>query len=711
MRRYDIILIVISLVLGVLYWLIDALVDVFYFHQGAIAAQLFAPLLHEALMRSLTMLLLVLFSLSVMATARRRRQTASALAVASLRAEDEKARAAGILDAIGDGVSIQGMDYRVLYQNHVHRKLMGDHVGRYCYEAYEKSDSTCSGCPTELAYRDGGVHTVERTAQWGRGARSVEITASPLRDAAGNIIAGVEIVRDITVRKETERALRETAEKFRTIFDESKDVFYISTVEGKFLDINPAGVELFGYSSKEELLSIDIGRDLYAIPQDRKQFIDVVDRTSYSKDYEVQMKRKNGEKLWVIITSTAIRDPRGKVVAFRGIIRDVTAHKKLEQQLLHSHKMEAIGLLAGGIAHDFNNILTAIIGYTNLLLKQVKDNNVLRGHAEQVLEASERAARLTKSILAFSRKQVLDPHPVDLNEIIGRVEKFLARLIGEDIALKAVLKGADLTVMADSGQIEQVLINLATNARDAMPGGGSIVIETSTEALDEERVQATGVGRPGAYAVVTVADTGMGIDDETRGRIFEPFFTTKEVGKGTGLGLSIVYGIVDQHGGHITVESDPGQGTAFKVYLPLLKQEAARNSSAGKESVAPRGGTETVLVAEDDAGVRSLARQILEGAGYTVIEATSGDEAIARFSENRDRIALVVLDVVMPNKNGKEAYDAIRKQAPAVRALFTSGYTGDIMHKKGILDADLDFIAKPLSATDFLNRVREMLDR
>lgn len=707
LRKYSILLI--GICGGALYWFVDVLVDVFVFGHGTVAEQMLHPSLQEVWIRMFALCMIVGSGFVVASISTRKKQSEEELMAARTRIRDDKAWSEGILDAVADGISIQDPDYRVRYQNKAHRAMLGDHFGRFCYEAYEKRPSVCDGCPVAQTFADGGVHTELRSAEIGAKTRFFEITASPLFDASGRIIAGIEAVREVTARIKTEWSLRESEQRFRTLFEESKDVFYVSTTAGRFLEINPAGVELFGYASQEELLEADIGKDLYVNSQDRKRFCDLVDATGYARDYEVLMKRKSGEKLWVLITSTALRDHRGAVTGFRGVIRDVTEHKKLEQQLLQSQKMEAVGLLAGGIAHDFNNILTAIIGYGNLLTRNLQNDDRLRGYANQVLESADRASRLTQSILAFSRKQVLKPEPVDLNAIIGRVEKLLARLIGEDIVLKAVLHGADMTVMADSIQIEQVLINLAANARDAMPNGGSLVIETSLEQLDEEHARVYGLHGQGNYAVVTVEDTGAGFDEETQARIFEPFFTTKEAGKGTGLGLSIVHGIISQHGGHIMVDSEPGAGTKFKIYLPLVQPRSGKAHPAAVD--APRGGSEAILLAEDDGTVRGLVRGILEEAGYTIFEASNGQDAVRVYRENPDRIRLLVLDVVMPGKNGKETYEEIRRSTPDIKALFISGYAADIIHQKGILDTTLDFIVKPLSGDDLLRKVREILDR
>jgi PAS domain S-box-containing protein len=531
-----------------------------------------------------------------------------------------------------------------------------------------------------------------------------------IRDEQGAPMAIEGVVSDVTERRQAEEALKESEEKFRTLFIESKDVFYISTPEGKFLDINPAGVVLFGYATKEELLAIDIGREVYVNQGERRRFVDLVDRDGYAKDYPVQMKRKSGETLSVLITSTAVRDKNNRVTAFRGIIRDVTEQKKLEQLLLQSQKMEAVGQLAGGIAHDFNNILTAIIGYAGLLRKKLPTDEPGTMYVEHIVSSAERAAGLTHSLLAFSRKQIINPRPIDLNEIVSKVEKLLLRLIGEDIECRLLLSSRTLTVTADSLQIEQVLMNLATNARDAMRTGGRFTLATGYADMDREFVALHPGAKPGRYAWIAAADTGMGIEEKNLSRIFEPFFTTKEVGKGTGLGLAMVYGIIKQHDGYITVESASGQGTTFTLYLPMLQGALVEDRPDEQAAHAP-GGTETVLVAEDDELVRSIITATLAEFGYTVLEASDGEEAIQKFKEHCGDIRLIILDVIMPRKNGKEVYAAARALRPDVKALFISGYTADIIHSRGVLENGLHFIQKPLLTGELLSKVRAVLDQ
>lgn len=380
-----------------------------------------------------------------------------------------------------------------------------------------------------------------------------------------------------------------------------------------------------------------------------------------------------------------------------------------EAGLFPARKMEAIGRLAGGVAHDFNNILTAIIGYANIILMKSSREDPNRPYLEQILSSSERAAHLTHSLLAFSRKQIINPRPTDINGIITKVEKFLRRIIGEDIEIRTSLTDKDSTAMVDPAQIEQVLMNLATNARDAMPDGGHITIETAVAELDQEYINTFGYGTLGTYVLVTFSDTGSGMDEKTRSRVFEPFFTTKEVGKGTGLGLSLVYGIVKQHNGFINCYSEPGRGTTFRIYLPVARRES-REEKAGK-GMGPGGGTETILLAEDDSSVRQLIKIVLESFGYSVLEAEDGAGAVELFRGRKAEIAMVIMDIVLPKMNGRDAYREMSGIKQGLKALFMSGYTANVMHKQGVLDEGLDFISKPVSPKDLLLKVREILDR
>jgi nitrogen-specific signal transduction histidine kinase len=392
-----------------------------------------------------------------------------------------------------------------------------------------------------------------------------------------------------------------------------------------------------------------------------------------------------------------------------GMNQDITERRHLEEQLRQSQKMEAIGQLAGGIAHDFNNILTAIYGYCNILQMKMGKDAPFRPDIDNIYSAAERAANLTRSLLAFSRKQIMTPRTVNLNDIVMNVGKLLTRIIGEDIRMKTEFKANPLMINADSGQIEQVLMNLSANARDAMPGGGLLTIETDIREIDEGFAHAHGYGAPGNYAVISVSDTGQGIDDVTAKKIFDPFFTTKEVGKGTGLGLSIVYGVVKQHNGFINVYSEPGKGTAFRVYLPLAGTEICVEEAGNPLELSPMGN-ETVLLVEDDKSIQMLAESILKQFGYGVILADDGVEAIEQFRKYSGNIDIIIIDMIMPRKSGKEAYEEISRMRPGVKVIFISGYSPDLLQDRGILASGEEVLIKPFRPLDLVRKVRSLLD-
>ena len=514
-----------------------------------------------------------------------------------------------------------------------------------------------------------------------------------------------------------EEALRQSEEKYRNIFENAVEGIYQCTPEGRFLSANPAFARIYGYKSPQEVLETltDGQHRHYVSQQDLKTFREILQRDGFIENYETLHYRKDGTTIWVSSSARVVRGPEGKLLCYEGTVEDITGRKgaehekaRLQSQLLQAQKMEAIGTLAGGIAHDFNNILMVLMGYGNLLQMKMDGNDPLRIYVDQILASTGKAANLTQSLLTFGRKQVIELRPHKVSTLLRDVEKLLGRLLPEDIGFKASL-GADATIMADMTQIAQVLMNLATNARDAMPRGGDLRIETARVEIDGEFKRIHGFGEPGKYALISVADTGTGIDEKTKERIFEPFFTTKEVGKGTGLGLSIVYGIVKQHGGYITVESEQGRGTVFRIYLPEVKAEAAPET----KEVAPdlKGGTETILLAEDNPDIRRMTSHTLAMSGYTVIEAADGRDAVEKFRKYQDKIKLIILDVVMPEKNGKEAYEETRTMRRDVKALFMSGYTSDVVLDKGVFAKGLDFIAKPIAPNDLLHKVRNILDR
>jgi signal transduction histidine kinase/ActR/RegA family two-component response regulator len=433
------------------------------------------------------------------------------------------------------------------------------------------------------------------------------------------------------------------------------------------------------------------------------------------EEIEFRIVTKNGEIKWLSHVCAPIYE-NDLFLGRRVSNRDITDRKRLEDQLMHSQRLESIGTLAGGIAHDFNNILTAITGYGHILKMKAKEGDPSKAYIEQILASAERAANLTQSLLAFSRKQISAPEPVKLKGIIENVKRVLQRLIGENIELRTEVQGEELTAMADSAQIEQVLVNLCTNARDAMPEGGVLAVKMKRVSGDKmhktigTEAEGLSIKHDKGYAEITIIDTGTGMDEKTRERIFEPFFTTKEVGKGTGLGLSMVYGIIKQHHGHISVDSEEGKGTTFRIYLPLTETAVSKDIKTAEAATAITGGPETILLAEDEDAVRKLTRIVLEEFGYTVIEASDGQEAVSKFMENKDRIGLFLTDIVMPVMNGREAYERIKKIKPKLKVLFASGYPSDFTHKSEILAEGLDFIGKPVSPDNLLKKVREVLD-
>ncbi len=526
--------------------------------------------------------------------------------------------------------------------------------------------------------------------------------------------ANEALKREVEDRRRAEEALKESEGKYRALVETTDTGFVIIDGEGRVLDANDEYIRLTGHDSLTEIL----GRRVieWTAPHDLEENRRAVKNCfekGFVRNLEIDYVDKEGNFTPLEIFATVIQTDTGtKIVT---LCRDISERARaaeekarLEEQLRHAQKMEAIGILAGGVAHDFNNLLTVIFGFANLIQMSVVKGDRLWPYAEQIVKSSNKAADLTRSLLAFSRKQRINLEPRNVNEVVTSTVKLLRRLLPEDIEVTVILTDRDVVAEVDVTQIDQILMNLATNARDAMPSGGPLTIGTAAVTLDETFKNEHGFGRPGRYVQLSVSDTGAGMDQETMRHIFEPFFTTKEVGKGTGLGLASVYGIVKQHGGYISVSSKPLVGTTFNIYLPQADLARLERPVPADETT---GGSETVLVVEDDQDVREMITKILRSQGYATIEATNGVEAVNIYKENRGAIDVIILDVVLPAKNGKEVFNEIVAIDSRVRAIFVSGYTGDIVLDKGIQSDNVDFLQKPLSVSALLAKLREVLDR
>jgi two-component system, cell cycle sensor histidine kinase and response regulator CckA len=514
--------------------------------------------------------------------------------------------------------------------------------------------------------------------------------------------------------RRSEESLREREELQLAMVACSPVALYSVDLQGKVQIWNESAQRVFGWTAAEV-----VGRPLPVVPEDRiEEYRSLMTGLIQGEGFtgrEVVRRRKDGSLLVGNLSTAPIRDASGEVVAIMGAMEDITERKKLaeereelEAQLRQAQKMEAVGQLAGGVAHDFNNLLQVISGYGELARADAPAEGPLADNLREVSRAAERATVLVRQLLAFSRRQVLEMREIDLDEVIADVARMIRRVIGEHIDL-TIMAGHDLgTVRADPGQIEQILMNLCINARDAMPDGGTITIETENVRIDEEYCRTHAWAAPGRYALLSLTDTGCGMDAETMGRIFEPFFTTKPVGEGTGLGLATVYGLVKQHQGLVHVYSEVGRGTTFKIYLPLVERRAV--AVGDKIEGPPPGGTETVLVAEDESMVCELTRTILEGAGYRVLCAADGEEALRLFEGQADAIDLAILDVVMPGLGGRDVHQRMLAERPDIRVLFSSGYSMNAIHTNFVLDHGLALIQKPFSRETLLHKVRDVLD-
>lgn len=508
--------------------------------------------------------------------------------------------------------------------------------------------------------------------------------------------------------KRNEEALRRSEARYRSLVQSAAYGMYTSSVDGKFLDVNPALVAILGYDSAEEVLALDPMRDLFVDESELANVLRSFHEGTRLNNVEVRWKRKDGKIITVRLSGRVFNNPHESADVLEVIAEDVTEQRVLENQFRQAQKMEAVGRLAGGVAHDFNNLLTVISGYTEVLLERTQAHDPLYPKMQAIHQATERATSVTRQLLAFSRKQMLELKVVDINAIVTEMERLLQPLIGENVELETRLARDLGRTRADAGQIEQVIMNLVVNSKDAMPDGGRIIIQT-----ENAEIQKDGLSRehpyihPASYVVLSISDNGHGMDKETQARIFEPFFTTKEKGKGTGLGLSTVYGIVKQSGGYILVDSHPNQGATFRIYLPRVEEPA---EMVGKVEIhqPQKAACETVLLVEDEESVRQLVRELLEAQGYKILEAENGDQAL-RIAASQPDIDLLITDVIMPGMGGRELSGRLCSSHPHIKLLYLSGYTEDAIIHEGVLDPGTAFLQKPFTLQILSRKVREVL--
>ena len=532
------------------------------------------------------------------------------------------------------------------------------------------------------------------------------LSAAAVRDSQGQITGIMAVMADVTDRRHAERSLRDAEARYRALFEQSPIGIVVIDPETTLpVEFNDAACRQLGYSREEfaqlRIRDIDAGES----PAEIQTRVEQIARDG-SATFEVRHRTKSGEIRDVSVTSQAI-EINGRVLNY-ALRRDVTERRRLRQELLQAQKMEAVGRLAGGVAHDFNNMLMPILTYGGLLLDKLPVDSPLRHYAEEVTKAAKRAASLPQQLLAFSRKQVLQPQVLDLNTVVADVEKMLRRILGEDITLATSLPPDLDLVLVDPGQVHQVIMNLVVNARDAMPQGGRLLIETRNVGIDAASATLHYEDAPGRWIRLAISDTGCGMDKETQERVFEPFFTTKEQGKGTGLGLSTVFGIVKQSGGHIRVYSELGHGTTFSIYLPAA-EDAANAGEVQEKQSAPEVGSETILLVEDEEGVRASVVEALVDRGYRVLVASSGEEALAASAKEPQTIHLMVTDVVMPGMSGRQLAERMASLRPKMKVLFMSGYTDDAIVSHGVLGAGVNFIQKPFAPMSLARKVREVL--
>jgi PAS domain S-box-containing protein len=665
----------------------------------------------------------------------------------SLHESEEKHRI--LLEESGDAIFALTAEGRYTFVNRVFSeglgKLTDEIIGKTLWDVFSKEEAEKRFSALSSVFRTGEAASLEVCIPHADGASYHLTTINPIRGINGEIYAAICSSKNVTELKNTEKRLSEITNRVmeqsmelkqfnelleQRIFERTQELqasqsridqlceqsgTMIWEVDGQglYTYVNHVSKAVFGYSPEEMIGQMHF-YDVF--PESEQEAIKqlvapVFENKAQIHNLENKTITKDGRQLFWTTTGIPMLGDDGTLLGYRGSDTDITESKKIKEQLIQSQKMEAVGQLAGGLAHDFNNVLSIINGYCCLMQMEMEHDETQKGYLGKIMEASGRAGELTHSMLAFSRTQVMHPQNQDLNWIVSKTGAFIDKIIGDNINFKTVIKEATLPVYADGGQIEQILINLSNNARDAMPNGGDLEIATHSVSMDDSFISAHGFGKPGRYAVITVSDSGTGMDAATRKKIFEPFFTTKAVDKGTGLGLAMVYGITKQHKGFVEVSSEPGQGARFMIYLPIVKTETVASDVKTAAGLSTSAGTETILVADDNTDVREFMSKILKSLGYQVILAVDGQDAVDKFADNSDKIHLIIMDMIMPLKSGKQAYDEIRQIKPEAMALFSSGYSANIIQQQGELGKNAEFISKPVQPTELMKKVREMLDR
>jgi two-component system, cell cycle sensor histidine kinase and response regulator CckA len=619
-----------------------------------------------------------------------------------------------ISENAADMIAVVDMDGKRIFNSVSYQKVLG-----YSPEELQTSSGFEQIHPDDRervknaaaeARRTGVGKTLEYRLRHKNGAWLVlESTSSVIQDADGQPEKLVIVNRDVTERKRADEALRRLETGFRSVVEDAPYGIYRANIAGRFLQVNPALKKMLGYESTDELLSKDLPGEIFRHSEEYQRLTELLAHTEEIKDLEMDWKRKDGTPIAVRCSGRRVNDEAGALAYFEAFAEDVTEKRILERQLRMAQKMEAIGRLSGGIAHDFNNLLGVIIGYSRVLKRELGANNPLAEHALEIEKAGQRAASLTKQLLAFSRQQVLSPAVLNLNTLASDMEKMLPQLLGEDIEVSLLLDPKLGNVKADQSQVEQVIMNLAVNARDAMPMGGKLKIETSNVELDQSYVRGHPGSKIGSFVLLAVTDTGTGMDAATLTHIFEPFFTTKELGKGTGLGLATVYGIVKQSNGYIGLESVVGKGTSFQIYLPRHAGQPVVDELKA-DSQDNLSGSETILLVEDSEPLRKLAKTFLESRGFRVLTAESGEDALQVASRFGAAFHLLLTDVVMPGINGRILAENLLQKQPGMKVLYMSGYTDSFIAGHGVLDPGIHLLHKPFIEEVLIRKVREVLD-